>query len=69
VALAGNRRRLTAEELRDAVLSVSGGLDRTAGGPSAEVDDLKNLRRTVYAKVSRLDLGKLLRLFDFPIRT
>jgi hypothetical protein len=62
----GTRRRLTAEELRDAVLSVSGGLDRTAGGPSPEVDDVKNLRRTVYAKVSRLELGKLLRLFDFP---
>ena len=62
----GPRRRLTAEELRDALLAVSGGLDRTIGGPSGEVDDLKNVRRTVYAKVSRLDLGKLLRLFDFP---
>jgi len=62
----GPRRRLTAEELRDALLAVSGGLDRTIGGPSGEVDDLKNVRRTVYAKVSRLELGKLLRLFDFP---
>ncbi|HZE96902.1 MAG TPA: DUF1549 and DUF1553 domain-containing protein, partial [Planctomycetota bacterium] len=61
-----NRRRLTVEELRDAVLSVSGGLDRSPVGAGGEVDDLKNFRRTVYAKVSRMDLGKLLRLFDFP---
>src|SRR6185436_13838498 len=62
----GSRRRLAAEELRDALLVVTGGLDRTMGGPSVEVDDLKNARRAVYAKVSRLELGKLLRLFDFP---
>jgi hypothetical protein len=61
-----SRRRLTAEELRDAVLAVSGGLDRRTGGASGDVDDVKDLRRTVYGKVSRMDLGKVLRLFDFP---
>ncbi len=60
------RRRLTVESLRDAVLMVTGNLDPTLGGPSVDVDDIANTRRTVYAKVSRLDLSKLLRLFDFP---
>lgn len=60
------RRRLTVEEFRDAVLAVCGNLDLTAAGPGSDVDDLSNLRRTVYGKVSRHDLSKLLRLFDFP---
>jgi hypothetical protein len=57
---------MSAEELRDALLFVTDGLDRTMGGAGGEVDDPKNVRRTVYAKVSRLELGKVLRLFDFP---
>jgi hypothetical protein len=61
-----NRRRLTVESFRDAILSVSGNLDLNAGGPSGNVDDLKFLRRTVYGQVSRQDLSNLLRLFDFP---
>jgi hypothetical protein len=61
-----SRRRMSAEELRDALLFVTGGLERTMGGAGGEVDDPKNVRRTVYAKVSRLELGKVLRLFDFP---
>jgi hypothetical protein len=60
------RRRLSAEELRDAVLLVSGGLDRAQGGPSGDVDDPAYARRTVYGKVSRLDLSRLLKTFDFP---
>ena len=60
------RRRLSVEAFRDSILSVSGALDRSIGGPSAELDDPKNVRRTVYGKVSRMDLAALLRLFDFP---
>ena len=36
-----NRTRLDAEQLRDAMLAVSGRLDRTAGGPSDRQFDLK----------------------------
>jgi hypothetical protein len=69
---AGNRfywrhekKRLDAEQLRDAVLFSSGKLDTSLGGPSA---DLKPsfLRRTVYGKVSRYKLDEYLQLFDFP---
>ena len=60
-----NRRRLDVEELRDSLLHVSGNLDMTVGGPSAELtDDFR--RRTVYGKISRFKLNSLLTLFDFP---
>lgn len=61
-----NRRRLEVEAWRDALLSVTGLLDPTVGGPSFKLDDPKANRRTVYANVSRHDLAPLLRLFDFP---
>lgn len=61
-----NRRRLDVEAWRDALLDVSGRLDRSIGGPSTNLADAGNVRRTVYAKVSRHDLDSLLRLFDFP---
>ena len=60
------RRRLDVEAWRDALLDVSGRLDRTTGGPSTNLADANNVRRTVYAKVSRHELDNLLRLFDFP---
>jgi len=60
-----NRRRLSIEQWRDAVLFVSGQLDRT-GGPSRELDDPANRRRTVYARISRLKLNDLLMQFDYP---
>src|SRR5207248_10369098 len=50
----------------DAVLAVSGRLDRTLGGPSLDLRDAKNVRRTVYAKVSRYQPSTMLTLFDFP---
>jgi hypothetical protein len=62
----GPRRRLTVEELRDGWLAASGALDRTIGGPSLPLDEPSNVRRTVYARVSRLELAPFLRLFDFP---
>jgi hypothetical protein len=61
-----NRRRLEVEAWRDAMLAVSGALDPTIGGPSQDLTDSANRRRTLYAKVSRHSLDGLLRLFDFP---
>jgi mono/diheme cytochrome c family protein/cytochrome c553 len=61
-----NRRRLDVEAWRDALLSVSGGLDPTVGGPSGDLGSAGNNRRTLYGKISRHDLNPLLRLFDFP---
>jgi hypothetical protein len=61
------RRRLGVEGWRDAVLAAAGRLDTaTVGGPSIDPLDPKERRRTVYSKVSRLDLNRLLALFDFP---
>ncbi len=61
-----NRRRLEVEPWRDAMLAVSGKLDRTLGGPSTNLADPNNRRRTLYGSVSRHELNPLLRLFDFP---
>ena len=61
-----SRRRLDVEAWRDALLDVSGRLDHTLGGPSTNLADANNVRRTVYAKISRHELNNLLRLFDFP---
>jgi len=59
------RRRLTAEEIRDAVLAVAGTLDSKFGGPSIALTPLAT-RRTVYGRVSRYKLDEFLQLFDFP---
>jgi hypothetical protein len=61
-----NRRRLDAEELRDAVLAASAGLDLSMGGPSTNLDAAENRRRTVYGTVTRQRPADVLRLFDFP---
>lgn len=61
-----NRRRLSVEGWRDAVLAVSGQLSEDVGGPSIRPDDPKEIRRTVYSQVSRFQLNPLLALFDFP---
>jgi hypothetical protein len=73
-----NRRRLDAEEIRDAMLAVSGALDRTPGGahpfkPEWEwrytqhkpfVDDFESNRRSVYLLYQRIRLQPILGLFD-----
>ena len=47
-------RRLDFEAWRDSLLHVSGRLDPVLGGPSFELDGKsKNVRRTIYAKISR----------------
>jgi hypothetical protein len=61
-----NRRRLDIESWRDAMLAASGKLDEKLGGPTTNLAAVENVRRTVYAKISRHDLNGLLRLFDFP---
>ncbi|MDX1926116.1 MAG: DUF1553 domain-containing protein [Pirellulaceae bacterium] len=61
-----SRRRLDVEAWRDALLHVSGNLDPALGGPSTNLADTSNYRRTIYAMVSRHELDSLLRLFDFP---
>jgi hypothetical protein len=60
------RRRLEVEAWRDAVLAVSGRLEPTVGGPSADLAAPDYRRRTLYGAVSRHELNPLLRLFDFP---
>ena len=61
-----NRRRLSVEQWRDAVLAASGELEESPGAKSATVDDPANCRRTIYAHVSRLKLNDLLMQFDYP---
>jgi Protein of unknown function (DUF1549)/Protein of unknown function (DUF1553)/Planctomycete cytochrome C len=61
-----SRRRLEIEPWRDSLLSVSGRLDPALGGPTTNLRDANNSRRTIYGKVSRHELDGLLRIFDFP---
>ena len=55
-------RRLDAEEVRDAMLCVSGRLDRTPGGPAA--DDIDTPRRSLYVQTARWDRSSFAMLFD-----
>lgn len=78
-------RRLDAETLRDAMISVAGGLDLTMGGPSIPVhltDAMQGRgrpgnsgpldgarRRSVYQEVRRNFLNPFMLVFDEPIPT
>ena len=73
-----NRRRLSAEEVRDSMLAVSGALDRTPGGPhpfkselewrytqhNPFVDDFPTNRRSVYMMQQRIRQQPYLGTFD-----
>ncbi len=59
------RRRLSVEMWRDTLLMLSGNL-QFEGGPSIELDDPQNMRRTLYGRVSRLKLNDLLMQMDYP---
>ncbi len=73
-------RRLEAEQIRDAILSVAGSLDETMGGKSVplrnrqfvfnhtSVDHTRyeSLRRAIYLPVIRNNLYTLFEQFDFP---
>jgi hypothetical protein len=60
------RRRLSVEAWRDAVLASSGELESSVYGASLDPMNLDSKRRTIYAEISRLELNRLLALFDFP---
>jgi len=76
-----NRRRLTAESIRDSMLAMSGRLDRATGGSSVEgmgeqavannpADQQARaaggpLRRSLYLPIVRNDLPPFLTIFDF----
>ena len=60
-----NRRRLSIEQWRDSILAAGDNLERTSG-KSLELTDKKNVRRTVYARVSRKKLNDMLMQFDYP---
>lgn len=60
------RRRVEVEEWRDAVLTAAGRLDGRIGGKSVDPQDADERRRTVYSRISRLDLNPMLAMFDFP---
>jgi cytochrome c553 len=67
-----NRRRLDAESIRDTILSVSGKLDRMAGGSTMKPNTANetgyvfdDTRRSVYTPVFRNRLLELFEAFDF----
>ena len=57
---------LDVEAWRDAMLTATGSLQATVGGPDVPLDDLQNRRRTLYANIKRRELNPLLGLNDFP---
>ncbi len=59
-------RRMDAEAYRDSLLRAAGVLTATMYGPSQDVDDPGNHRRSVYGRVSRYRPATFLTLFDFP---
>ena len=59
-------KRVSIEQLRDSWLIVVDRLGGEIGGKSIEPDDPTKTRRTLYSKVSRLDLNPMLGRFDFP---
>jgi hypothetical protein len=61
-----NRRRMTVEQWRDSILAGSGRLESTIGGTSLEPQDPEQRRRTIYSHASRLELNRMLAMFDYP---
>jgi len=57
-------RRLDAEQIRDAILAVTGRLDLTAGGAGVLADQP---RRSIYTRVMRNARDPLLESFDLPL--
>ena len=58
-----NPRRLDAEQVRDALLAVSGELDPKSGGPA---EDGNGMRRSIYTMKKRNNQNELLRSLDAP---
>ncbi|MCA9121582.1 MAG: PSD1 domain-containing protein [Planctomycetaceae bacterium] len=61
-----NRRRLSVEVWRDTLLSIGDRLQLQIGGASIDPQNPDERRRTVYSRISRLELDAMLALFDFP---
>jgi hypothetical protein len=61
-----NRRRLDFEATRDALVFVTGSLQDRIGGPSQNLLEGFQPRRTLYTFLNRQDLPGLLSVFDFP---
>jgi hypothetical protein len=59
-------RRLDVEAYRDCLLEASNSLDDRVGGPSSDLDQPDNTRRTVYGRISRGRMSSILALYDFP---
>ena len=60
------RQRLDFEEMRDALLAVSGRLDLTIGGRSVPIAEPPySTRRAVYGFIDRQNLDGIFRTFDF----
>jgi hypothetical protein len=59
-------KRLVAEQVRDALLSVTGELEHSAGGPPQDGETSR--RRAIYAKVLRNTPVSMLNVLDFPDR-
>jgi hypothetical protein len=59
-------RRLDIEAYRDSLLRAAGELSDEIGGPSMDLDNAANRKRTVYGKISRTRINNLLRQYDFP---
>ena len=60
-----NPRRMDIEAYRDSLLQISGALDATLYGPSADLDTAS--RRTLYSSVSRTrSSSDVLKLYDVP---
>ncbi|MEZ6121599.1 MAG: DUF1553 domain-containing protein [Planctomycetaceae bacterium] len=58
-----NTRRMEAQLIRDSLLSLSGKLDTTMGGPSVDANG-ESRRRSLYFKHSRDDRNSFLSMFD-----
>ncbi len=59
-------RKMDIESYRDSMLRASGRLSDKLYGPSEDVEAATNVRRTVYARISRERLSALLKNYDFP---
>lgn len=60
----GDTRRLDAEQIRDAMLAVTGQLSSLAGGPGVDGDAA---RRSIYTRFMRNVRDPLLDVFDLPL--
>lgn len=61
-----NRKRLSVEQWRDALLIASGSIDPTNRSEHQDPSSVDSVRRTVYSDSSRLKLNRMLATFDYP---